>query len=71
MKKIQGIDKEIKKLKAHLNQLTLNDKTKSMGGLLNKENILRKKMKIILYLFDQLEEMNERNLYEAYLLQLK
>ena len=48
MKKIQGIDKEIKKLKAHLNQLTLNDKTKSMGGLLNKENILRKKMKIIL-----------------------
>ena len=47
MKKIQGIDKEIKKLKAHLNQLTLNDKTKSMGGLLNKENILRKKMKIM------------------------
>lgn len=71
MKKIQGMDKEIKKLKAHLNQLKANDKAKSMGGLLNKETILRKKMKILVYLSDQLEEMNERSLYEDYLWLLK
>ena len=71
MKKIQGMDKEIKKPKAHPNQLKANDKAKSMGGLLNKETILRKKMKILVYLSDQLEEMNERSLYEDYLWLLK
>ena len=47
MKKIQGIDKEIKKLKAHLTQLKLNGKTRSMGVLLNQEATIRKKMKVV------------------------
>ena len=55
MKKIQGIDKEIKKLKAHLTQLKLNVKTRSMGVLLNQEATIRKKMKVVQYLLNQLD----------------
>ena len=67
MKKIQGIDKEIKKLKAHLTQLKLNVKTRSMGVLLNQEATMRKKMKVVQYLLNQLEETNEQQIYQDYL----
>ena len=67
MKKIQGIDKEIKKLKAHLTQLKLNVKTRSMGVLLNQEATIRKKMKVVQYLLNQLEETNEQQIYQDYL----
>ncbi len=57
MKKIQGIEKEIKKLKTHLIQLQLNGKTRSIGALLNQEAMIRKKMKVVQYLLKQLEEI--------------
>ncbi len=67
MKKIQGIEKEIKKLKTHLIQLQLNGKTRSIGALLNQEAMIRKKMKVVQYLLKQLEEINEQQLYQDYL----
>lgn len=66
MKKIHGIDKEIKKLKTHLTQLQLNSKTKSMGFLLNHEVLIRKKIKVVKNLLQSLELTQEHELYQGY-----
>ena len=43
MKKSQGVDKEVKKLKLHLSQIHGNFKKASHHSLVNDEAILRKK----------------------------
>ncbi len=67
MKKIYGIEKEVKKLKSSLTQLKLTSRTRSMGVLLNQEAAVRKKMKVVKHLFTQLEKVNEQQLYMDYL----
>lgn len=71
MKKIKGIEKEIKKLKAHLTQLQSISKTKSMGILLNQESMIRKKIKVLKQLCEQLDEGEHQILYQEYLGLLK
>lgn len=66
MKKIYGIDKEIKKLKTHLTQLQLNSKTKSMGFLLNHEVLIRKKIKVVENVLQSSELTQEHELYQGY-----
>ena len=67
MKKIQGIEKEIRKLKAHLTQLQSMSQTKSMGILLNQESMIRKKIKALKQLCKQLDEGEHQILYQDYL----
>lgn len=65
MKKSQGVDKEVKKLKLHLSQIQENLKKSSIHLWLNDEVIIRKKMKVIKQL-PQVEESVKESLYYDY-----
>lgn len=69
MKKSQGVDKEVKKLKLHLSQIQENLKKVSHHSLINDEAIIRKKMKIIKQL-PNLDDSVKESLYQAYLASL-
>lgn len=69
MKKSQGVDKEVKKLKLHLSQIQENFKKASHHSLVNDEASLRKKMKIIKQL-PNLDDSVKEALYQAYLASL-
>lgn len=66
MKKSQGVDKEVKKLKLHLSQIQENLKKSSLHVWLNDESIIRKKMKVIKQL-PQVEELVRESLYHDYM----